>query len=828
MATTLDILIKARNEAKAALQETTREVERLGQSASKSTSSANAGFQGLGSTVNLLKGALGALGITMAAGTAIELAKTAAQAKDVEFAFRSLASQAGASADQILKSLREASVGTIAETQLMLAANRAMALGVTADVQKMTDLMEIARFRARAMGLTMGQAFDDIITGIGRASPLILDNLGIIINAEEANRKYAESIGKAASELTEQEKKQGLLNAVLEQGQEQLDQVGELTTSDAELMQKFGVVIEDTKLALGKMIAVPVVGFLSGMEAGQKRVNESFDRFGPVGVDYLRTQNTMKGAGIVLQNQQERELKIIIALAERYKGLAEIYPQLTEDMKELRSEEGKLILTRAEMIERNDELLASIKRLHERQGALFQMMGKQGSQAFEIMRGIPSFLESLRDWEGLIWRLGSQAIPQTVLAFNDWKRQSDSLEASIAGSRQELQNLFDTVLIEGRELTDQEKERAEALRGSIEQMEAQLRLLEQAEPKVGRILTDFGRDMQTISQGMSDIQGQLAGWAQAKFESDMERLAEIMGLTGFNLTTITGILRHELGPELSQEWFDKFITADAQTRIQMMIEVLPLLEENLRAVRQEAGLIAEEWDRGRRASVTLAEDVLPQLRREFGLTAEEMGAAEKKANFLRLALLNIPKEVKTTITTIHRTVTSQSVGGGLPEFAQGGSFLATHPLKILVGEVPEWVHVIPLKWGQKPGLLIEEPGGGPKPPPPPPKYIPPPPPMYIPPKFQEIVPFLPPAGDRGGGDRESRDRSERDLREATQELSEAISIFAGMAQPKLTAVNVSFQTLFGGPSEEQINQIARLLARKINEENRRVVGLPGV
>ena len=35
--------------------------------------------------------------------------------------------------------------------------------------------------RGRAMGLSTTQAFGDIVTGIGRMSPLILDNLGICL-----------------------------------------------------------------------------------------------------------------------------------------------------------------------------------------------------------------------------------------------------------------------------------------------------------------------------------------------------------------------------------------------------------------------------------------------------------------------------------------------------------------------------------------------------------------------------------------------------------------------------------------------------------------------
>jgi hypothetical protein len=37
------------------------------------------------------------------------------------------------------------------------------------------------------------------------------------VNAEEANKKYADSIGKTVKELTDAEKKQALVNAVVSQ-----------------------------------------------------------------------------------------------------------------------------------------------------------------------------------------------------------------------------------------------------------------------------------------------------------------------------------------------------------------------------------------------------------------------------------------------------------------------------------------------------------------------------------------------------------------------------------------------------------------------------------
>jgi hypothetical protein len=85
----------------------------------------------------------------------------------------------------------------------MLSANKAMSLGVADSTDEFTTLMEIARVKAKNMGLSTTQAFNDIVTGLGRSSPLILDNLGITINATEAQEEYAKALGKTASELTE-------------------------------------------------------------------------------------------------------------------------------------------------------------------------------------------------------------------------------------------------------------------------------------------------------------------------------------------------------------------------------------------------------------------------------------------------------------------------------------------------------------------------------------------------------------------------------------------------------------------------------------------------
>jgi len=131
---------------------------------------------------------------------------------------------AGVSADKILRSMRELSGGTISTMELIQSSTRAMILGLPID--KLDKLMRIARASATAMGTDVKQMFDDIVVGIGRQSRLILDNLGIVVKMEDAYKKYAEQLGKTASQLLETEKRQAFLNAVLEEGERIIRQVG--------------------------------------------------------------------------------------------------------------------------------------------------------------------------------------------------------------------------------------------------------------------------------------------------------------------------------------------------------------------------------------------------------------------------------------------------------------------------------------------------------------------------------------------------------------------------------------------------------------------------
>jgi hypothetical protein len=179
-----------------------------------------------------------------------EMANLAAASEQVGASFDQLAAKAGQSSAGLLNSLKAASRGTISEYDLMLAANRSMLLGVADSSEEMTGLMNIAISRGRAMGLSTTQAFNDLVTGLGRASPMILDNLGITINAEEVNKKYAASLGKTAEALTEAERKQALVNEVMKEA-ESVD-LGNVDTM-ASSFERAQAAMSDMKVALGEL-----------------------------------------------------------------------------------------------------------------------------------------------------------------------------------------------------------------------------------------------------------------------------------------------------------------------------------------------------------------------------------------------------------------------------------------------------------------------------------------------------------------------------------------------------------------------------------------------
>lgn len=101
-----------------------------------------------------------------------EISKLAAQSEGVKNTFDRISGSA-----QAMRDMQEATQGTVSQFELMKAAVQADNFQIPID--QMGKLLAFAHQRAVATGQSVDYLVQSIVTGIGRKSPLILDNLGI-------------------------------------------------------------------------------------------------------------------------------------------------------------------------------------------------------------------------------------------------------------------------------------------------------------------------------------------------------------------------------------------------------------------------------------------------------------------------------------------------------------------------------------------------------------------------------------------------------------------------------------------------------------------------
>lgn len=205
------------------------------------------------------------------AGAAWEMSNMAAQSQRTEASFSSLAAGVGQSSQAMLAAMRTATAGTVADTDLMLAANRAMMLGVSDNAEEMSQLMAAAIERGRALGVSSQQAVNDIITGIGRMSPMILDNLGIV-GAQQSMEEYARSLGVTADALTDVQKKQALVNAVLASASG-----GPVLEDAASAFERMDASIKGLQEALGKLFGPAIAAIARQLADAVEGVTDSLN-----------------------------------------------------------------------------------------------------------------------------------------------------------------------------------------------------------------------------------------------------------------------------------------------------------------------------------------------------------------------------------------------------------------------------------------------------------------------------------------------------------------------------------------------------------------------
>ena len=181
----------------------------------------------------------------------MRFAEEASQLEALETAFNTL-SGGGENASISLDKLKKATNGTVSSMDLFQQANNAMILGVTKNSDEMAEMFDMAQRLGRALGRDTRSSIESFVTGVGRQSRLMLDNIGLIVQAEVAYKAFAKQVGKNADELDEMERKQAFLNASLFAGEKALRSLGTETLSSADKLQTMSTELIEVRQQIGE------------------------------------------------------------------------------------------------------------------------------------------------------------------------------------------------------------------------------------------------------------------------------------------------------------------------------------------------------------------------------------------------------------------------------------------------------------------------------------------------------------------------------------------------------------------------------------------------
>ncbi len=188
-------------------------------------------------------------GIWITAQKAWHLAEMSAQFEEQKAALNSLAGQYNATASQIITSVQEASRGLISMADAASVSAKAIMMGM--NPQQLVEFMRIVEATTNVTGMKVAQSFETIAEAASVGRERTLKQMGIMIDLTDAYKKYASQTGRTTEQLSEFERQQAGINAILAKGTSIMQQIGDQGDSTNDKMESLSVTVEDLKLHLG-------------------------------------------------------------------------------------------------------------------------------------------------------------------------------------------------------------------------------------------------------------------------------------------------------------------------------------------------------------------------------------------------------------------------------------------------------------------------------------------------------------------------------------------------------------------------------------------------
>jgi len=246
----------------AATENVTKSQTRLGQSSASAGRQFSSQASGLGGLVSAYAGAAAT---TFAVTQAFSALQKAAQFNQIIQGTNTFSSAFGSSADSVISDIQRITRGQLSIAESASAANLALSAGFNTD--QLNELTDVATKASRALGRNLDDAFTRVVRGSAKLEPELLDELGIFTRIEPAAEKYAAQLNKSATNLTNFEKRQAFVNAVIEEGQRKFGAVDTSSATAAQSFSKLAATITDLAMKIGSVLAeglAPLADFISG------------------------------------------------------------------------------------------------------------------------------------------------------------------------------------------------------------------------------------------------------------------------------------------------------------------------------------------------------------------------------------------------------------------------------------------------------------------------------------------------------------------------------------------------------------------------------------
>lgn len=364
--------------------------------------------ESFGKLIGTMKSFLGPIALVTAAVFALkeafDLALEGEQIKQIEKQFDNLSKSVGIVGDELKEGIEKAKGPTVDLTDALKASNEAIVkLGLSAN--RIPEIMELSRKATKVFGGDFLENFDKMSMALANGNVRMLKLYGLNIDADEALKKYAKTVGTTVNSLTEFQKQQAIINEVLSVGKEKYKGISTDTDLLADKVKSLGVAWNEMKEAfallvskVSPMIAPIIEQFSEGLNIyarwigsiGKEDANKISDKLAELREEKKKLQDEMRNA---LLNEKDtsdihaRIKKIVDEIEAAEAKLGKLKP--AEHAAESKEAEG---VSEAEA-ERNRLLAAERKKQRDRetveenkfQLTLLQLKQKNAEDSMKFM-----------------------------------------------------------------------------------------------------------------------------------------------------------------------------------------------------------------------------------------------------------------------------------------------------------------------------------------------------------------------------------------------------------------------------------------------------------